>query len=150
MKNGLICYLTTDGRDRLVRLARQFTAVTFAFHDMSSGELPDLSRYDIVGFVVQHDGPGLPAPLLDFLDRLPPMRGINAFLLDAGLEVPSGALLSMAAAVKRKGFRVVSGHSLTLEEPVRFPGATLFLRFIENLDTFLSGEPTTPLPQPVH
>ncbi|MBU1238650.1 hypothetical protein KKF84_10755 [Myxococcota bacterium] len=149
MKRGLICYLptSTTTKKAVKHLALRLNSANFTFHDITSGQIPDLSRVDIVGFLAPMEDEDLPLAFQRFFSTFRPVRAMDAFVMSIGENSDRASLFSFAAAVKRQGFRVVSGHAYTLtaggqqETPGSPLKRTWFDLFITNLNSFLDVSP---------
>jgi len=116
---GIVCYYSATGN---TRLAADYVARHLGFEcslqDVRNGA-PDLSKYDFAGFASPTDWLEEPMLMRRFMQALPVVKGIPAFVLVTHGGMPGKTPSNIANAASEKGFVVVGCHAL--EAPDNYP-----------------------------
>jgi ferredoxin len=139
---GLICYFSTTGNTKLAcdYIVRKIPWVPFDFVNIARQELPDLESYDVVGFAAFTDFLGLPRLMIDYIHRIPMQHQKPAFVFNTYGNVSGRTLKDLAGLASRRGFRIITGHSLQTPENyppliagglanTQFPNEKQFIKF---------------------
>ncbi|MGE5653983.1 MAG: EFR1 family ferrodoxin [Bacillota bacterium] len=112
---GLICFYSCTGNTEWVcrYLAKSLPMVTFDWVNLSERtECPDFGKYGIVGFATFTDWWGIPHRMDTWLSNCPIQSATPAFVLNTYAHISGKTLTDLAESVRRRGFRVVAGHSI--------------------------------------
>ena len=118
---GVICYYSSTGNTRLAceAIAARAKAVEFELFDVCSGEAPDLTGADLVGFAAWAEFGDPPQRMKAFMESLPLRDGTPAFVFCTYGSVPFRTLATLDRWARNCGFRVVAGEGL--HTPENFP-----------------------------
>lgn len=118
---GIICYYSGTGNTALAcrYIAEHVKNAELSVFDIINDGKPDLSAFDLVGFAAFADFLSPSQLFIEFIEGLPAQDGKPAFVLNT-FGMSSGKTLSiLQGEVSRRGFTVVTGHSLHM--PENFP-----------------------------
>ena len=152
---GTICYYSGSGNTKLASeyIAEKLKNADFSTCNIVRNEIPDLSKYDIVGFATFTDFGDVPKYFYSFFDKINSFPGKNAFVFNTYGMVSGKTLKILENLAKAKQFNVISGYSLHTPEsyiPMRVSKMTFdsspnkkeldkFNRFISALDHTLEN-----------
>ena len=151
---GIICYYSGSGNTRLAvkYIINKISNVDFELCNVVTDEVPDFSKYNIVGFATFTDFGGAPQYMHSFFDRVSPQNNNYAFVFNTYGFLSGKTQKSLAKLAKSKNFKIICGHSLHTPEsypPMRSRNKTFddspnqkelerFDEFITQLDTMLA------------
>lgn len=152
--NGIICYYSGSGNTKLAvkYIKSKISNVDFELCNTVRDKVPDLSKYDVVGFATFADFGAAPQYMHSFFDRVSPQRNNYAFLFNTYGFLSGKTLKSLAKLANSKNFTILCGHSLHTPEsypPMRSRNKTFdnspnekelrkFDEFIAQLDAMLA------------
>lgn len=115
---GVICYYSGSGNTKLAcrYIARHIRNVEFDLFNMVKDGVPDLEKYDIVGFAAFTDFFAPSQLVQTFAEGLPQQDGKPAFVFNTFGFIGGRTIKVLEKWVDSKGFRVVAGHSLHTPE----------------------------------
>lgn len=90
--------------------------IEFDLFDIIAGGIPDLEKYDIVGFAAFTNFWGIPHIFQTFMEKLPQQDDKPAFVFNTYGFISGKTLLILDKLVTEKGFLVIAGHSLHAPE----------------------------------
>ena len=151
---GIICYYSGSGNTKLAvkYIKGKISNVDFELCNIVRDEVPDLSKYDVVGFATFTDFGDAPQYMYSFFDRVSPQHNNYAFVFHTYGFLSGKTLPSLAKLAKSKNFKILCGHSLHTPEsypPMRSRNKTFdnspnqrelrkFDEFIMQLDKMLA------------
>jgi ferredoxin len=118
---GIICYYSGSGNTKLAcnYIKNNVNNIDFELFNIVKTKIPDLNKYDIVGFATFTDCWGAPQYFHTFINNLGNYDKKKAFVFNTFGAMSGHTTKSMAELVKSKGFNVLLGHSL--HTPENFP-----------------------------
>ena len=147
---GIICYYSGSGNTKLAAtyLSKKIKNADFVLHNILKDNVPDLGKYDIIGFATFTDFGAPSACFYSFSERIDSQKGKYAFVLNTYGSISFNTLFLMKELAESKKLQVIGGHSLHTPEsypPMRrrrlsFDGSpgkremAAFNRFICRLD----------------
>ncbi|MCK4666073.1 EFR1 family ferrodoxin [Candidatus Dependentiae bacterium] len=110
---GLIFYYSTTGNTKLAceYIQRKSTKIDFELISMLDA-IPDLEKYDFVGFALWVDFLGPPKFFYDFLEKLPRQNNKPGFVFCTAGAMPGRTLKIMRKRLLKKGYRILIGDTL--------------------------------------
>lgn len=153
---GIIYYYSLTGNTVIAckYISERMKYVDFDLVGINNTEVPifNISKYDIVGFATFADWLAPPKLFNSFVKKLPVQNGKMAFIFNTYGNLSGKTLSIMKKLVKKKGFKIIGGHSLhtpenyppliangmTRAEYPKKEDMTKFNEFISRLNTTLS------------
>lgn len=116
---GLICYYSGTGNTKLAceYIVSGVKSCTWVLHDLVKDGIPDIEKYDIIGFAAWADFLGIPKVMIDYIKNVNG-HGKPAFVFNTFGNINGRTLLQMCNYVKKQDFSVIAGHSLHTPENV--------------------------------
>jgi ferredoxin len=90
----------------------------FELLDITKNPLPDLEKYDLIGFATFADFLGVSKRMTDFIQQLPPQKQKPAFVFNTYGNFNGRTLWGLQKLVQAKDFKVVAGFALKTPENV--------------------------------
>ena len=115
---GIICYYSGSGNTRLTcqYIVKNVESIEFDLFDVVKDGMPDLEKYDVVGFATFTDFWGPPHLFQTFIESLPQQNSKRAFVFNTYGFISGKTLKMLDEWVTARGFQVVAGHSLHTPE----------------------------------
>jgi len=151
---GIICYYSGSGNTKLAvkYIKGKISNLDFELCNIVRDELPDLNKYNVVGFATFTDFWGAPQYMHSFFNRVSPQHNNYAFVFNTYGFLSGKTLPLLAKLAKSKNFKILCGHSLHTPEsypPMRSQNKTFdnspnrrelkkFDEFITQLDKMLA------------
>ncbi len=116
--NGIICYYSGSGNTKLAvkYIKNKIRNVDFELCNIVRDEVPDFSKYDIVGFATFTDFGSAPQYMYSYFDRMRPQHNSYAFVFNTYGFLSGKALQSLAKLAQSKNYKFLCGHSLHTPE----------------------------------
>lgn len=129
-KKGIIYHTSYTGNTLLAceTIARLAKGISIEIADCAHGNPPSPDKYDFVGFATFTDYIAPHVRIRTFINSLPKQKGKPAFILTTNAGFSGRTLMTMRSWVKRKGFHVITGFSLSAPEnypPITAKGTTM-------------------------
>ncbi|NJD51694.1 MAG: hypothetical protein FIB07_02385 [Candidatus Methanoperedens sp.] len=152
---GIICYFSGSGNTQLAcrYIAGKMKNIEFDLFDIIEGGIPDLEKYDVVGFATFTNYGGVQHIFQSFIGKLPRQDDRPSFVFNTYGFMSGKTLLILDKLVTEKGFLVIAGHSL--HTPESYPPMIVrgmgnekapnekemrrFNKFIYELDRLIAG-----------
>ncbi len=114
MRKGLLCYYSGTGNTELACkcIKNAVRSVSLEMLDITSGQMPDLSPYAVVGFATFTDWWGVPWRFETFMERLAGAHGQPCFVFNTYADHSGQTLRILGQKAREKGLRVIGYHSL--------------------------------------
>lgn len=115
---GIICYYSGSGNTKLAMeyLSKKISNIEFELYNIVKNEVPDFSKYDIVGFATFADYLSPPQLFYDFFKKVKTQDNRPAFIFNTYGGITGTTLKDIAKLAKSKGFYVLSGFSLHMPQ----------------------------------
>ena len=115
---GIICYYSGSGNTKLAceYIKKKISNADIDLYNIVRNEIPNLTKYDIVGFATYTDFWGVPQYFHNFFNILKKHPGKNTFIFNTYGFISSKTLQQLKKLAKSKGFNVCLGHSLHTPE----------------------------------
>ncbi|MCD4650510.1 MAG: EFR1 family ferrodoxin [Candidatus Cloacimonetes bacterium] len=115
---GIICYYSGSGNTKLAMeyLNKKVSTTDFNLYNVVKSELPDLSKYDVVGFATFTDFGDIPQYYVSFLDKIEEQPDKPAFIINTFGAISGKTLKLFADRVETKHFTIISAYSLHTPE----------------------------------
>jgi len=115
---GIICCYSGSGNTELAinYLKKRIKNVDFELYNIVKNNMPDLSKYDIVGFATFADFWGVPRYFHSFFNKMNPQPNKYSFVFNTYGFMSIKTLKSLANLAKAKQFDILIGHSLHTPE----------------------------------
>jgi len=115
---GLIFYFSGTGTTKLAveYIAANLCNIEFDFHDMNDKNVPDLRKYDLLGFASYAQAFNPPQYVEDFIKKLNRAENKYAFIFNTYGLVNGNTLNKIGNWVERIGCRVIAGFALHTPE----------------------------------
>ncbi|MFC1866378.1 flavodoxin family protein [Chloroflexota bacterium] len=115
---GIICYYSGSGNTRLAvnYIKKRTKNADFELCNIVKNNIPDLSKYDIVGFATFTNFGGVSQYFHSFFDKINQQPNTHCFVFNTHGFMPIKTLKSLAKLAQSKGFNVLIGHSLHAPE----------------------------------
>ncbi|HEX9061197.1 MAG TPA: hypothetical protein VF941_13535, partial [Clostridia bacterium] len=114
---GIICYYSGSGNTRLActYIKQKIQSINFELFDIVNDKNIDFSEFDIIGFATFADAWGVSKKIADFIAQI---NGSNkySFIFNTYGCISGKTLPIMRRIVSKKGFHIISGHSLHCPE----------------------------------
>ena len=150
---GIICYYSGSGNTKLAcnYIKNNIKNADFELYNIVKNDVPDFSKYDIVGFASFADFGAPPKYVYSFIEKISNQNGKNAFVFNTYGAISGKTIKEFAKLVSGVGFNVLTGFSLHTPEsypPMRKIGMAFdkspkeknlkqFDDFISDLDTII-------------
>ena len=151
---GIICYYSGSGNTKLAceYIKGKTNNADFELYNIVKNEIPDFTKYDIVGFAAFADFGAVSKIMYSFVDKMPDQNEKNAFIFNTYGAFSLKTLTTFDELVTGAGFKVQTGYSLHTPEsypPMRKRGMAFdkspkpkdmleFDSFISDLDSILN------------
>ncbi len=143
---GIICYYSGSGNTKLVceYIKRKISNADFELYNIVGNEIPDLNQYNVVGFAAFTDFWGVSQFFHSFFEKISVVSGKNAFVFNTFGFISGKTLKQFTKLVRKKGFNVLTGHSL--HTPENYPPMRTQIKAyddspnpkdLENFDAFI-------------
>jgi ferredoxin/flavodoxin len=115
---GIICYYSGSGNTRLAcqYVSRTLQNADFKLFNIVRDGVPDFSQYAIAGFATFTDFLDPPFLVQKFVESLPPVNAMPAFVLNTYGFINGKTQHTLARWAAAKGFSIIAGHSLHMPE----------------------------------
>jgi len=115
---GIICYYSGSGNTKLAceYINKGIADTDFELYNIVGNDIPDLKKYDIVGFATFTDFWGIPQYFHSFFEKIETVSGKNAFVFNTYGFISGKTLKQFSGLAGEKGFNVLAGHSLHTPE----------------------------------
>ena len=114
---GIICYFSITGNTKLAceYISKKVSNVTFDYYDITAGDGPDFSAYDLIGFATYTDY-FEPGELMKTYMQNLTGNGKSAFVFNTYGQMSGNTLATMAQTAKSSNFKVIEAYSLHVPE----------------------------------
>lgn len=115
---GIICYYSGFGNTKLAcqYIIKNIKNIEIDIFNIVKDGMPDLRKYNIVGFAAFTDFLGPPYLVQTFIEKLPQQNNKLAFVFNTYGFIGGKTLKILDKWVTAKGFKVIAGHSLHTPE----------------------------------
>ncbi len=115
---GIICYYSGSGNTKLALqyLSKKVDNVDFELFNIIKNDIPDFSKYNIVGFATFADFGAPPKLMYSFMEKIEKQNKKNAFVFNTFGFISGKTLKELGNLASKSGFNVHSGFSLHTPE----------------------------------
>ncbi|MHA1401590.1 MAG: EFR1 family ferrodoxin [Candidatus Heimdallarchaeaceae archaeon] len=115
---GIVCYYSNTGNTKLAchYLANKIKNANFDLFNIAEDGIPELDKYNVIGFATYAEFWGPPYLFQEFIERLPEQHSKPAFIFNTYGCISGKTLRMLKTWVSTKGFSVIAGHSLHTPE----------------------------------
>jgi len=118
---GIICYYSGSGNTKLAcqYIVKNIKNIEIDLFNIIKDGIPDLEKYDVVGFATFADFWSIPYYFCSFIEKIDSQNNKPAFVFNTYGAISGKTLKNFAKLIAAKGFNVIAGHSL--HTPESFP-----------------------------
>ncbi|MBU4444819.1 EFR1 family ferrodoxin [bacterium] len=115
---GIVCYYSGSGNTKLAcqYIVKNIKHIEIDIFNIVKDGIPDLRKYNIVGFAAFTDFLGPPYLAQTFIEKLPQQDNKPAFVFNTYGFISGKTLKILDKWVTAKGFKIIAGHSLHTPE----------------------------------
>jgi len=115
---GIICYYSGSGNTRLVcnYIQSKIKNADFELYNIVKNDVPDFSKYEIVGFASFTDFGAPPKYIYSFIEKISHQNDKSAFVLNTYGAISGKTVQVFDKLVSEAGFNVLTGFSLHTPE----------------------------------